>query len=109
MARKDEAGEFVAKYNKIVFPTEEDAKRYYNERPNTRRARRGNEVLEGSEEFEFGEHGATGVRPVGIPMKYRPLYVNSDSPRCELDEEYVPPYRKNDGTYVHGFCRKRKE
>ena len=108
-SRSDEPGEFVAKYNKIVFPTEEDAERYYNERVTTRRARRGKEVLEGSQEFVFGEHGATGVRPVGVPMKYRPLYVNSDSPRCELDEEYVPPYRKSDGTYVHGFCRKRKE
>ena len=38
MARKDEAGEFVAKYNKIVFPTEEDAERYYNERVTTRRS-----------------------------------------------------------------------
>ena len=40
MTRRDEAGEFVAKYNKIVFPTEEDAKRYYDERVTTRRARR---------------------------------------------------------------------
>ena len=44
-SRSDEPGEFVAKYNKIVFPTEEDAERYYNERVTTRRARRGKEVL----------------------------------------------------------------
>ncbi len=109
MTRSDRSRMLVAKYNKIVFPTEEDAKRYYNERVTTRRSRKGNEVLEGSQEFVFDEHGATGVIPVGVPMKYRPLYVNSYSPRCEFDEEYVPPYRKNDGTYVHGFCRKRKE
>lgn len=109
MTQRNEAGEMVAKYNRIVFPTEEDAERYYNERLNTSTARKGNEVLENSQEFEFDERGAMGVRPVGIPMKYKPLCINSDSPRCEIDEEYVPPYHKRDGTYVHGFCRKRKE
>lgn len=109
MTRRNEAGEMVARYNRIVFPTEEDAERYYNERPKTRTARRGNEVLENSQEFEFDEHGAMGVRPVGISMKYKPLYINAVPPRCEFDEEYIPPYHKHDGTYVHGFCRKRKE
>lgn len=99
----------VSKYNRIVFRTEEDAEEYYNERPDTRRARRGKEVLESSEEFEFGEHGATGVRPVGIPSKYWPLYINSEpAGHCFPDEEWVPPYRQRDGKYVQGFCRRRK-
>ena len=25
---------------------------------------------------------------------------------CPEGEEYVPPYRKKDGTYVRGFCRR---
>lgn len=27
---------------------------------------------------------------------------------CNPDEEWVPSYRKKDGTHVHGFCRKRR-
>ena len=27
---------------------------------------------------------------------------------CKEDEEWVDPYMKDNGEYVHGFCRKRK-
>lgn len=31
------------------------------------------------------------------------------SEKCGPREEWVPSYRKEDGTYVRGFCRKKKE
>lgn len=34
--------------------------------------------------------------------------MHTDKNRCGYNEEYVKPYRKKDGTYVKGFCRKLK-
>lgn len=54
-------------------------------------------------------------RPIGIigrpNAKLEDYYIeyHNGVPQCPSYLELVPGYKKSDGTYVHPFCRKRKE
>ena len=49
------------------------------------------------------------VYVVDLGKEKKEMHHYSPNPFCGPDEIYIPAYVKEDGTYVHGFCRKRKE
>ena len=38
----------------------------------------------------------------------RKLMHERESMECDSDSEYVPGYQKQNGEWVHGYCRKRR-
>ena len=43
-----------------------------------------------------------------VDLDKRKKLKHYDYPYCGPNEVYVPGYRKDDGTYVHGYCRHTK-